>query len=135
MGCGSSTPGTVVAINGEGEAATENGQETVVEDAKVNGNGVHGEPLPGTVTDDKDDKEDSDEKEAKEDKDDNPLDPVLDPLPPIKAVSQPLEEAVGSRPKTSNPNFRDPKKLPRLISGSGSAAKYRPETGDTVQEE
>ena len=32
---------------------------------------------------------------------------------------------------------RDPKKLPRLISGSGSgsAAKYRPETGDTVQEE
>ena len=33
----------MVAINGEGEAATENGQETVVEDAKVNGNGVHGE--------------------------------------------------------------------------------------------
>ena len=116
----------MVAINGEGEAATENGQETVVEDAKVNGNGVHGEaelggdgdnievkdlrtagePLPGTVTDDKDDKEDADEKEAKEDKDDNPLDPVLDPLPPIKPVSQPLEEAVGSRPKTSNPNFR-----------------------------
>ena len=33
----------MVAINGEGEAATENGQETVVEDAKVNGNGVHGD--------------------------------------------------------------------------------------------
>ena len=122
-------PFEVVAINGEGEAATENGQETVVEDAKVNGNGVHGEaelggdgdnievkdlrtagePLPGTVTDagdDKDVKEDADEKEAKEDKDETPLDPVLDPLPPIKPVSQPLEEAVGSRPKTSNPNFR-----------------------------
>ena len=33
----------MVAINGEGEAATENDQETVVEDAKANGNGVHGE--------------------------------------------------------------------------------------------
>ena len=119
----------MVAINGEGEAATENDKETVVEDAKANGNGVHGEaelgddgdnievkdlrtagePLPGTVTDavdDKDVKEDADEKEDKDGKDDNPLDPVLDPLPPIKAVSQPLEEAVGSRPKTSNPNFR-----------------------------
>ena len=46
MGARTSTeycPFEVVAINGEGEAATENGQETVVEDAKVNGNGVHGE--------------------------------------------------------------------------------------------
>ena len=33
----------MVAINGEGEAATENDKETVVEDAKANGNGVHGE--------------------------------------------------------------------------------------------
>ena len=119
----------MVAINGEGEAATENDKETVVEDAKANGNGVHGEaehgddgdhievkdlrtagePLPGTVTDavdDKDVKEDADEKDDADGKDDNPLDPVLDPLPPIKAVSQPPEEAVGSRPKTSNPNFR-----------------------------
>ena len=39
----------MVAINGEGEAATENGQETVVEDAKVNGNGVHGEAEHGDV--------------------------------------------------------------------------------------
>ena len=36
----------------------------------------------------------------------NPLDKPLDPLPPIKATPEKLEEVVGSRPKTSNPSFR-----------------------------
>ena len=47
-----------------------------------------GEEIPGTVSSD------------------NPLDKPLDPLPPIKEVTKPLEDAVGKRPKTSNPNFR-----------------------------
>ena len=47
-----------------------------------------GEEIPGTVSSD------------------NPLDKPLDPLPPIKEVTKPLEDVVGKRPKTSNPNFR-----------------------------
>ena len=43
----------------------------------------------------------------------------------------------NGRPKTSNPNFRDPRKLPKLIGGSGSATetKYRQETLPEEEEE
>ena len=54
--------------------------------------------------------------------DSNPLDkPQLPPISP---------QLDNGRPKTSNPNFRDPRKLPKLIScsGSGTETKYRQET-------
>jgi len=108
MGCGNSTP--VVEINGE------TGANDYVEKVKTNGELiVNGEEIPGTVSND------------------NPLDNPLDPLPPIKEVTKPLEDAVGKRPKTSNPNFREPMKLPKLIS-NGVAAKYQPESGETLEE-
>ena len=67
--------------------------------------------------------------------DSNPLDKAQ--LPPIAGPPSPPAQMTNGRPKTSNPNFRDPRKLPKLISSSGSATetKYRQETLPEEEEE
>ena len=67
--------------------------------------------------------------------DSNPLDKAQ--LPPISGPPSPPAQMNNGRPKTSNPNFRDPRKLPKLISSSGSATetKYRQETLPEEEEE
>ena len=57
------------------------------------------------------------------------------PLPPITGEFGPVDDVTGgSRPKTSNPSFREPNKLPRLIS-AGTSAKYQTDIKDNKLEE
>ena len=54
----------------------------------------------------------------------NPIDKSPAPLPPINNDNNDTNDSDqgAGRPKTSNPGFREPNKLPRLIS-AGTAAK------------